>query len=372
MTVVIDNGSGFSKIGFAGKDQPLSVFPTLIGYPNPSTFMFTFKSVPKEYYIGKEAINLYDDLKIIAPLECGRVSDWDALEKIWHHIFINDLQINPSEHPVFLTESYPIISLRERERIAEIMFETFSVPGLYIVNQELLALYGAGQATGLVVGLGDGSTNIVPIIEGFVHAFSTRTMNATGRDITDYLGHLLNKKGYNFSEAAGYGILREIKEQLCYLTLDPEKERRIMGKNPGMDRVYPLQSGEPLLIGFERFLAPEVLFNPTLIGRDDPPLDVGIHNAIQSCDIDMRQELYSNIILVGGSSLILGLKERLDLELRRHVPEGYEVRIITPPERQYIAWIGGSILGSLNNFVRLMIQRTEYQEQGPSVIRRIT
>ncbi|MFX1251898.1 MAG: actin, cytoplasmic 2 [Promethearchaeota archaeon] len=371
MTVVIDNGSGFSKIGLAGTDQPLSVFPTLIGYPNPATFISTFKSVPKEYYIGKEAVNLYDDLRIITPLECGRITDWDALEKIWHHTFYNDLQINPSEHPVLLTESYPSILHHERERIAEIMFEIFGVPGLYRVNQEVLALYGTGQATGLVVGMGDGNTNIVPINEGFVHRPTTRIINVTGQDITNYLGHLLSKKGYNFSEPAEYRILREIKEQFCYLTLDPEKRRRLMEKNSGMERVYPLQSGEPLLIGSECFLAPEVLFNPTLIGRDDPPLHEAIHSAIQSCDIDMRQELYSNIILVGGSSLIPGLKERLHLELQRHIPAGYELRVVTPPERQYIAWIGGSILGSLNNFVRLMVQRREYQEQGPSVIRRI-
>lgn len=374
MTVVIDNGSGFSKIGFAGKDQPLSVFPTLIGYPNPPTFISTFKSVPKEYYIGKEAINLYDDLRIITPLECGRITDWDSLEKIWHHNFYNDLQINPLEHPILLTESHPSILHHERERIAEIMFETFGVPGLYRVNQEVLALYGTGRATGLVVGMGDGNTNIAPINEGFVLRSPIPTINITGRDITSYLGHLFNRKGYNFSESAEYRILREIKEQFCYLTLDPEKRRRLIEKNPEMERVYPLQSGEPLLVGSECFLAPEVLFNPTLIGRDDPPLHEAIHSTIQSCDIDMRQRLYSNIILVGGSSLIPGLKVRLHLELWRHVPEDYknEIRIITPPEPQYIAWLGGSVLGSLKNFGRLMIQKREYQEYGPSVVRRMT
>ncbi|MCK4973291.1 MAG: actin family protein, partial [Candidatus Heimdallarchaeota archaeon] len=163
--LVIDNGTGFTKNGFAGEDQPRSVFPTIIGYPKYQIIMTDVEHYVREYYIGEEAINLRGVLKLVYPVEHGQVQDWDAMERIWHYTFYNDLRVNPNEHPILLTEP-PLNKNQNKEKMAELMFDTFNVPAMYISMQAILSLYASGRTTGIVVDSGDGVTHIVPVYEG--------------------------------------------------------------------------------------------------------------------------------------------------------------------------------------------------------------
>ncbi|MFX0061849.1 MAG: actin, cytoplasmic 2 [Candidatus Hermodarchaeota archaeon] len=367
--LVVDNGTGLSKNGYAGEDQPRSVFPTLIGYPKYQSIMSDVDHYVREYYIGEEAMNLRGVLKLIYPIEHGVVTDWDAMEKIWHYTFHNDLRVNPSEHPVLFTEA-PLNPSRNREKMAEILFETFNVPAMYVSMQAVLSLYASGRTTGLVVDAGDGVMHIVPIYEGFAITHAIGRIDIAGRDITEYLRRLLRQRGYPLTSSAEKEIVRDIKERLCYVALDPERELKLAEKVSGMEKQYTLPDGEPLTIGPERFLAPEAFFNPAAMGQEEQAMHEAIYESIQKCDIDLRKELYQNIVLSGGSTMFPGLKERLHKELTEMIPESIEIRIVAPPERRYSVWIGGSILSSLKTFQRLWVSRKEYQEYGASVIKR--
>jgi actin beta/gamma 1 len=367
--LVIDNGTGLSKNGYAGEDQPRTVFPTLVGYPKYQGIMSDVDHYVREYYVGEEAMNLRGVLKLMYPLEHGSVKDWDAMEKIWHYTFHNDLRVNPSDHPVLLTEP-PMNPDSNRQKMAEIMFNTFNVPAMYVSMQAVLSLYASGRTTGLVIDAGDGVIHIVPIYEGFAISHAIRRIDIAGRDITGHLQKLLMGRGYKFISSAEKEIVRDIKERLCYVALEPEKEMKLAEKHQGMEKQYILPDGNTITIGPERFMAPEAFFNPSLIGREETPLDDAIFESVNTCDIDLRKELYQNIVLSGGSTMFPGLKERLHKELTELVPENVEIRIVAPPERRYSVWIGGSILSSLKTFQRLWVSKKEFEDQGVSAVKR--
>ncbi|MFX0149095.1 MAG: actin, cytoplasmic 2 [Candidatus Hodarchaeota archaeon] len=367
--IIVDNGTGISKNGYGGEDQPRSVFPTMIGTPKYGTVMPDVEHFSREYYIGEEAMELRGLLSLKFPIEHGIVEDWPAMEKLWHYTFYTDLRIDPSEHPILLTEA-PLNPRYNREKIAEIMFETFNVPALYVAMQAVLSLYASGRTTGTVIDIGDGVSHIVPIYEGFALSHAIQRIDLAGRDITRYLQRLLRQKGYSFETTAETEIVRDIKEKLCYVAIDPEKELLLSKKVTGIEKNYMLPDGETITLGIERFLAPECFFNPSVIGKELDPIDDLIVSSISECDVDLRRDLYSNIVLSGGSTMFPGIKERLTKEIKEMISESVDVRIISPPERMYSVWIGGSILGSLKTFHRMWITRREYKEYGPSIIHR--
>ena len=367
--LVLDNGTGFTKNGFAGEDQPRSVFPTIIGYPKHPVVMPDVEGWIREFYIGEEAMNLRGILKLVYPVEHGQVKDWEAMENIWHYTFFNDMRVNPNEHPIMLTEP-PLNNNLNKEKMAELMFEVFNVPALYISMQAILSLYASGRTTGLVVDAGDGVVHIVPVYEGFAISHAIHRCDIGGRDITNYLRTLLRQRGYSLTSSAEREIVRDLKERLCYVALDPEKELKLSEKVSGMEKTYVLPDGENLTVGAERFMAPELLFNPGVIGSEEAPLDELIYQMVQNCDVDLRRDLFSNIVLSGGSTMFPGLKERLHKELTDLVPDSTEVKIIAPPERRYSVWIGGSILSSLKTFNKLWVTRKEYKEIGPTAVYR--
>ncbi|NVM27564.1 MAG: actin family protein [Candidatus Helarchaeota archaeon] len=367
--VVVDNGTGITKNGYAGEDQPRSVFPTLIGYPKYTSIMTDVEHYTREYYIGEEALQLRGVLRLSYPVGHGIVEDWGAMEKIWHYTFYTDLRLDPGDHPILLTEP-PLNPRPNREKMCEIMFETFNVPALYIAMQAVLSLYASGRTTGLVTDSGTGVTHVVPIYEGFALTHAISRLDLAGRDITEYLMRLLRQRGYALTTSAEKEIVRDIKEKLCYVALDPEKELRLAEKVSGMEKSYMLPDGETLTVGVERFLAPEVFFNPGAVGKETSPMDEVIVEAVSKCDIDLRRDLYANIVLSGGSTMFPGLKERLTKEIAEMIPENVEVKIIAPPERMYSVWIGGSILSSLKTFQKMWVTRKEYKDIGPTVVHR--
>ncbi|MHC1590705.1 MAG: actin, cytoplasmic 2 [Candidatus Helarchaeales archaeon] len=367
--VVVDNGTGISKNGYAGEDQPRSVFPTLIGYPKYTSIMTDVEHYQREYYIGEEALQLRGVLRLSYPVGHGIVEDWGAMEKIWHYTFYTDLRLDPTVHPVLLTEP-PLNPRPNREKMCEIMFDEFHVPGLYVSMQAVLSLYASGRTTGLVCDSGTGVTHVVPIYEGFALTHAITRLDLAGRDITEYLMRLLRQRGYSLTTSAEKEIVRDIKERLCYVALDPEKELKLAEKVSGMEKSYMLPDGATITVGVERFLAPEVMFNPSAVGKESPPIDEVIFEAVSKCDIDLRRDLYANIVLSGGSTMFPGLKERLTREISELIPQNVEVKIIAPPERMYSVWIGGSILASLKTFQKMWVTRKEYNEIGPGVIHR--
>merc|ERR1711872_170171 len=250
------------------------------------------------------------------------------MEKIWHHTFYNELRVAPEEQPVLLTEA-PLNPKANREKMTQIMFETFNMPAMYVAIQDVLSLYASGRTTGIVMDSGDGVSHTVPIYEGY---------------------------------ALPHAILR--------LALDFEQEMSTAAASTSLEKSYELPDGQVITIGNERFRCPEALFQPSFLGMEACGIHETTYNSIMKCDVDIRKDLYANTVMSGGTTMYPGIADRMQKEITALAPSTIKIKIIAPPERKYSVWIGGSILASLSTFQQMWISKQEYDECGPSIVHR--
>ena len=254
--------------------------------------------------------------------------------------------------------------------MTQIMFETFNVPNCYVAIQAVLSLYSSGRTTGIVLDSGDGVTHTVPIYEGYCLPHSVLRIDLAGRDITRYLSRILTERGYSFNTSAELEIVKDIKEKLGYIAYDFEDEIEKCQTSSEIEQKYTLPDGNILTVESERFRCAEILFQPNLIGKEDDGVHHLLYNSIKKCDIDLRKELFHNVVLSGGSSMFDGITKRLHKELTLLAPSRVKPKIIAPEERKFSVWIGGSILSSLESFNQMWITKDEYDEAGPSIVHR--
>lgn len=360
--LIIDNGSQSIKAGFSGSSSPRAFFPAVVGRPRKDFAMLGAER--RTCYIGDEVEDRRGYLTLSYPVQYGTITNWNDMEKIWHHMFYNELRVSPDEHPLLLSEP-PFAPSENREKSTQIMFETFDCSLLYVALQGVLSMYGSGCTTGIILDCGDGVTHTTPVHEGCLLSHAMKSLYLSGRDLTHYLTKLLQNRYISFSSTAETEIVRDIKEKLCAVSLDKLQDGEIDD-----EKTYQLPDKNIITVGKERFQCPEALFQPELIGMECGGVQDLVHTSISECGEEIAKKLYGNIVLSGGTTLTRGFPQRLQKEITSLAPTDSKVRVIDPHERRFSVWIGGSILSSLSSFQRMWITKQDYDEFGPMIVHR--
>ncbi|XP_040275776.1 actin-like protein 7A [Bufo bufo] len=362
--VIIDIGTGSCKIGYAGDPKPSFVVSSTVVKP----FRETCKTggIQKEYLIGKEK-EFFPNIsqKLVNPLWHGAIVDWDCIEAMLEYLFVQEMKITPDEHAVLLSDP-PLSPITNREKYIEMMFETFNVPAFHMAYQPRLAMYSYGRTSSLVVECGHGVSYAVPISEGHVLTSLTSRVDYAGADITKCLMENLNGTGHKFN-VEHRDIIEDVKNKFCYISFDFNNELRLPQKKYLTE--YKLPDGQRIIIGKERFICPEVLFRPSLMGSPQPGVQDLTMTSINNCDASLKNTMLNNILLCGGITMLEGFPERFQKELNQFSCH-QKPCVLAWPERQFSTWRGGSVLASLKSFQQVWLYRKEYEEHGPSIVYR--
>ncbi|XP_008062976.1 actin-related protein T1-like [Carlito syrichta] len=363
--VIFDNGSGLCKAGLSGEIRPRHVINSVVGHTKFN--LSSARANQKKHFSGDEAPCTYEALCLHHPIKRGLITNWDDLQKLWEHLFEWELRIKPCQQPVLMTE--PSWNPTEtREKLAEIMFENFNVPAFYLSNHAVAALYASACVTGLVVDSGDGLTCTVPVFEGYSVPHAVTKLYVAGRDITEHLTRLLFASKCTFPFILNKPLVNDIKEKLCYIALEPEKE--LCKKMEEVKREYKLPDGNVIQIGDLLHQVPEILFSPGRLGIHNPGLSKMVCSSILKCDTGIQKNLCSEIILSGGTTLLPGLEERLMKELEQLASVGTPIKIMACPYRCFSAWIGASIMTSVSSFKQMWVTSVDFEEFGAAVVHR--
>ncbi|EDW24159.1 GL23535 [Drosophila persimilis] len=368
--LVVDNGSGMCKAGFAGDDAPRAVFPSIVGRPRHQGVMVGMGQ--KDSYVGDEAQSKRGILTLKYPIEHGIITNWDDMEKIWHHTFYNELRVAPEEHPVLLTEA-PLNPKANREKMTQSCLRPSTPPQCMSPSRRALAV----------------RLPAVPLVSCLTPAIVVLLRRCRSMEVMPLPTRQSLSSGSGWSRldrlpdedpsqsvdtrsppTAEREIVRDIKEKLCYVALDFEQEMATAAASTSLEKSYELPDGQVITIGNERFRCPESLFQPSFLGMESCGIHETVYNSIMKCDVDIRKDLYANIVMSGGTTMYPGIADRMQKEITALAPSTIKIKIIAPPERKYSVWIGGSILASLSTFQQMWISKQEYDESGPGIVHR--
>eukprot|EP00435_Cladocopium_sp_Y103_P031470 s845_g8.t1 len=345
--LVLETGSNMCRVGFAKQDVPSAVFPSLMGrIRHPALMQVGFQN---QIYVGEEARVRRGILQLLRPIERGLVTRWPEVEQIWHYMFYNELRVAPEEHPVLLLEA-PLTPQDDRERMVQMMFETFGVPSLHLATHAVLSLYASGRTTGIVLDCGLSQTRAVPVCEARVFPFGLEA-----------------DRGWCF-RPPDLPIVEQIKETLCWVALDYQRQLSEEQLQP-YEAIFELPDGQQVTVGCESFKGPEAMFQPSLCGLEGIGIHQLVFESIMASDEDLHEELefFSNVLLAGGTSLLRGLPERLQKDLAAMVPS-WQVEVVAPDTRKYSAWIGGSMVSSVTSYLRTWMTKEEFRRHGASMV----
>jgi actin-related protein len=313
--IIIDIGSAYCKIGFGGEPGPRFVFPTITGTEKYKSVMVDVSA--RNIYVGNDASKMRGVLKIKHPIERGAIMDWNNYYEILNYCLYSLLRISDmSEYPVLYTEA-PFVQRETKEYIARVFYETHRVKSLIMIPTPILSIFSVGLTTGIVIESGDGITWICPVINGQIVDQAVQKLTLAGTDVNQYLKNLLMREGINIESSAVDEIIKEIKEKNCYFVLDPDEPPKLKD-SLSFDMPDGSNINVPSFIFHE---APEVLFQPNLLGYNILNIPQAVINCLQAIDKYYWSDLLSHIVISGGNLCYSGFQERLSIELSNLIPQ---------------------------------------------------
>ena len=363
--LIIDNGSGFVKLGLSQSEGPGAIVHNIAGTPKHEGV--SASGPIKQVYYANEAISKRGLLKLVHPVKNGFVTNWDYLTEIWRQGSETELKCDPSKHPLFVTD--PIKSAKvQKEKLMNLAFEKFGVPGFFVGDTGANTLFSQGKTTGLVVDIGDGCFQVVPVMDGYSLSHAASRLNFGGRDILDTLDNLLQGNGLDHGSLKSLDILRDLKEKHCYVSQDYEAELEKYSKGEADPISYELPDGVKIDIGDAAIRCPESLFEPYVLGEEFS----GVHHVVKECinktDMSVKKTMWESVILSGGSTMFKGMQDRMKSELKKLAPGTCSVSVFASQDRQYSNWKGAAVLSELASFSTKWITRKEYEENGNKIL----
>ena len=412
--IICDIGASTIKVGRAGKLVPDVVIPSLAGRMTTPTSATKYNSSSSSSswsklsssagasasselsrrLLGDDAIQartkqkltyeylFQDDSTNISSSNSTavRIKDWALLKELLEYAFgPTKMGIPPShrhKYKVLIPRPHNMTNHGDMTALAELFLGELQFSAITMQEQAALVLYTKGIESGIVVEMGESITQITPVYKGHAIPKLDRSFKIGGRVLTKYLTKLMQRRGYQQVIEDYVDASKSIKEQFCYVPLKQfvDADRQLAVNTTVLDGTYKLSNGTNVIVGGEqRFGAAEPLFQPSLCNVEQDGLAETIMNVIQEADIDIRADLYQNIILSGGTSLLSGLDERLQQDLNelynRDVLKNDQSRSMgwTPKVRssdqKYAVWEGASIVSEFISDER-WIKRDEFLRDG--------
>ena len=347
-TVVIDAGSGLIKAGFGGEDGPRSIFNSIVGTPKQMELMVGMEL--QNRYVGDNAIARYEIMNFSYPIQRGEVTDWDKYENLMHYLLYSEMRVVPEEISILITEG-PRTSRKNREKLTEILFETFNVKRLHIANSSMVGLYSYGKTSGLIVDSGYNVTSTVPVYEGYPLAHASLKINIGGEDLSkNLLSMIQNNLDETYVDMKGRFLADDIKEKLGFVLLNQDDADDVK------DSTYELPDGKKIELGSELYKANGIMSLKNMV-----------IDSINKCDNEIKNDIKENICLTGGTTLLKNFPEKLKNEISDS-SEGINFNLSAEQERLFSTWIGGSIVSSLDNFQYMWVSKKEYNDNGKNLL----
>ena len=404
--VVLDIGSANFRAGFAGEDVPRILDSSVWSVPSDVT-MGNTSTGPRGSPVNFLSRSGKCDVKrvIVSDAKSGLVDlDQNLFEDLIKYSFQSDrgFRIDVSDSPLIMSEPNKT-SVKYRKSCLETSLETFSFPAVSLLRKATASAFASGKPSGLVLDIGASMTSVSPVFDGFVIQKPIIEYPNVGGDLLDtILAEVLKKKRYSvtpfykntvncpshYLEASRMAVVRDLKHELCKLS--PTPLSGVAGySNWNMQDDSPsratsvLPDGTPIDIGPISQVVPELLFDPSPVSvipnlsssmNGFPGIAAAVLECVGNCDVDIRKQVSSDIVLVGGSSLFPGLPDRLLKAVTSPLspPSGIvlpipKCKVTAPPvgvDRMSSSWLGCSIVASCATFQQLWISRHQYQEDG--------
>jgi len=366
--LVLTTGSRTWCGGFGGDDAPRAVMDSM-NMPIKKRGVITGWG-EKANYVGSEAawkVGQHPDLEF--PIQRGVIQDLDGVERLLHMMLYNELRVDPKDHSLLLNDP-PLSSWVDKERMTQLLFETFEIPSLLLASEAFLSLMAAGRGSGIVLYSGHGVTYAAPIYECHLLPSATQRIPLGGEDVQKFLANLLTREGLYLHHPNSMEIVRTLKENHAYVAQDFQHQVEESRTSTTGEVVYALPDGQTVTVNDCLFRCTETLFSPTLLHRQGPSLQQLVYDSVTQCDPNFRKILFSNVIITGGNTMFRGFADRLKSELQAMVPSTVLPHVVADPARKYAPWVGGSIASELAASWNRYVTKEEYEEWGPALVSR--